>query len=147
MAFTLEDRQAVQDLLVRFAYAVDVECTEEEFLDIFTEDAIMDGPFTGYSQGREGLLKFIRGTFGRRSRVQVRHVLTNFLITGDDREAGLKAYFLGFKTEFHPEPPKEPVTELLYAGHYDCAARKVNGTWKLARRTIRLDTKPEKKAG
>ncbi len=140
MAFTLEDRQAVQDLLVRFAYAVDVTATEEEFLDIFTDDAIMDGPNTGYSVGREGLLAFIRGTVDRRGKVQGRHILTNFLITGNDHEAKLKAYFIGTRTDLLPPAPKKPESLFLYTGNYDCLARKVNGVWKMARRTVYVDT-------
>lgn len=143
MAFTLEDRQAVQDLLVRYAYALDVDCTEDEFLAIFTDDAILDGPVTGHSQGQEGLRAFIRLAFERRGRIQLRHVISNFLVTGDDREARVRAYFVEYMTERTPPSPKPgPTCEFLFTGSYDCLARKVGGEWKLARRTVHVDTMP-----
>src|SRR3954471_950355 len=102
MAFTLEDRQAVIDLLIRYAYAVDVNCSEEEFLAIFTEDAVLDGPFVGVVQGQDGLRNFIHESFERRGKIQLRHVITNFLVTGDGSEAHLRAYFVEFMTDLLP---------------------------------------------
>ena len=58
MGLPLEDRIAVQDLLVKYAYAIDVECTEQEFLDLFTEDAVMVSPLSGRHEGIAGVKKF-----------------------------------------------------------------------------------------
>ena len=137
MAFTLEDRQAVQDLMLRYAEMTDNGGDEAEFLSLFTEDAIFDGPFNGKFSGQEGLLNFVRRCTAKRGKQQGRHVMTNFLITGDDREAKIRCYFTGYRTDLLAD---KPVSECLYTGNYDCAARKVNGAWKLSRRTVYVDT-------
>ena len=140
MGFTLEDRQAVKDLLIRYAYALDVECTEDGFLALFTEDAIMEGPFSGNIQGVESLRNLIQKRSARRSKVQVRHFISNFIISGNDHEALMNAYFVSFMTDLFPPAPKPSRTaEVLFVGNYDCVARKVGNDWKLARRTVYVD--------
>ena len=143
MPLSLEDRMAVQDLMVRYAYGIDVECSEEEWLDLFTENAVMTSPFSGVHEGVEGVKAFRAKFLPRRGKTQIRHVITNFLIDGDGDRATLKAYFIELKTqlELSPSDPK-PKTEFYFAGSYDCIARKINGRWKLERRTVNIDALP-----
>jgi hypothetical protein len=90
MPLSLQDRLAIEDLMARYAYAIDVDCTEEEFLDLFTEDAQMISPYSGVHEGVEGVKLFRSKFVPRRGKLQIRHVITNFLIDGDgDAPQGL----------------------------------------------------------
>ena len=139
MGLPLEDRIAVQDLLVKYAYAIDVECTEQEFLDLFTEDAVMVSPLSGRHEGIAGVKKFRDRHEITRGKLLIRHIITNFLVDGEGDRATLKAYFFEFKTQL--DVPKGPArkTQFLFSGSYDCLARKVAGKWKLQSRIVSVD--------
>lgn len=139
MALTLEDRLAVQDLMVRYARGIDVDCTEEEWVDLFTENAVMTSPYSGVHEGVEGVKQFRNKFVSRRGKIQIRHVITNFLVDGEGDRATLKAYFTELKTDLQATKPK---TELFFAGSYDCVARKIGRKWKLEHRTVNVDALP-----
>ncbi len=139
MALTLEDRLAVQELMVRYAYGIDTDCTEAGWLDLFTENAVMTSPFSGVHEGFEGVKQFRNKFLPRRGKIQIRHVITNFLVDGEGDRATLKAYFTELKTDLQASKPK---TELFFCGSYDCVARKIDGKWKLERRTVNIDALP-----
>jgi hypothetical protein len=143
MPLTVDDRLAVQDLMIRYAYCLDVNCTEEEFVELFTDNAIMESPVSGRHEGAEGVRQFLRKAVARRGKAQIRHIITNFLIDGEADRATLKAYFIETMTPLEILYPKsERNTEFLLAGTYDCTARKINGKWKLERRTVCVDARP-----
>ena len=140
MTLTLEDRIALQDLMTKYAYYVDVECSENEFLDLFTEDAIIDSPMAGRYEGVEGVKRFrLERILAKREKIQMRHVITNFLIEGDGNQATIKAYLSNSRTQLEVPPGVEPKVEFLYTGSYGCTARKIGGKWKLAHRTGYID--------
>jgi ketosteroid isomerase-like protein len=140
MPLTLDDRQQIQDLLVRYAYAIDIDGTEEDLQRIFTDDAVIDSPIHGGHSGVEGIRKFAGHVREMREEVLSRHYLSNFIIDGDGDSATLKAYFVQLITYRKPRPPRRNrITEFLFAGNYDCLARKVDGQWRLARRTGYID--------
>jgi hypothetical protein len=139
MPLSLQDRFEIQDLMNRYAYGIDVDCTEEEFLDLFTEDAQMISPYSGVHEGVEGVKLFRSKFVPRRGKLQIRHVITNFLIDGDGDVAHLKAYFLEFKTQLELPPNTERKTEFFFGGSYDCDIRRVGGKWKMKRRTVFID--------
>ena len=89
----------------------------------------------------EGVRLFMRKAQARRLEMQTRHYATNFRIEGDGDRATLKAYLVLLMTYRKPHPPhRHRVTQFQLAGHYDCTARKVNGSWRLERRTVYVDT-------
>ena len=138
MPLSMEDHQQVQDLMVRYAFAVDIDGTEEEFLKIFTEDALLIGP-KGHHEGVQGIKDFARRIVGRKE-IQLRHFITNCLIDGDGDRATIKAYFVEFLTYKNLIPPKHIRTsEVLYVGTYDCVARKVDKVWRLQERIVNVD--------
>jgi hypothetical protein len=51
----------------------------------------------------------------------------------------LKAYFLEFKTQLELPPNTERKTEFFFGGSYDCDIRRVDGKWKMKRRTVFID--------
>jgi hypothetical protein len=125
--------------MVRYARAVDIDGTEEEFLSMFTEDAILDGP-AGHHEGIQGVKDFARRVIERREVRQGRHVITNLLIDGAGDDASVKAYLVVYMTDTNPIPPKSSrMSELLYVGTYDCTARRIDGAWRLNRRRVKLD--------
>lgn len=141
MALGLEDRQQIEDLLIKYAYLIDVEGTQEQFLSIFTDDAVLDSPISGHHAGIDGLREFYRKVLERRGDRTTRHLITNFVITIDGDSATLKAYLLGVTTSLEPRLPSTGrTTELLWAGSYDCALRRIDGHWKFERRTVSVDT-------
>jgi 3-phenylpropionate/cinnamic acid dioxygenase small subunit len=138
MPFTSHDRQQVQDLMTRYAFAVDGG-TEADFFDIFTDDAVLDGPW-GIRRGRDGVLDLARRVTERKSTVQLRHLLTNMLVEGEGDSARVRAYFVEFRTPIgQPSVSDRSAAELLHVGTYDCAAIKVSGVWRLHHRLVHVD--------
>jgi hypothetical protein len=141
VGLTPEDRQQIQDLLIRYTYAVDLDGTEEDLVAIFTEDAVLDSPISGHHAGVEGVRLFMRKAQARRLEMQTRHYATNFRIEGDGDRATLRAYMMLLMTNRKPQPPhRHRTTEFQFAGHYECTARKVDGKWRLDRRTVYVDS-------
>ncbi len=63
-ALPLEDRLAIEDLFTRYMWSYD--CTDEdEFLDLFSDDALIIGKGTRY-QGKEAILGWFRYLIGLR---------------------------------------------------------------------------------
>lgn len=141
MALSADDRLALQELMARYAYAIDIGSSEDEFLALFTDDAVLVSPIMGRYEGRDGVKRFRAERAPRWGRTQVRHVISNSIIDGDETGNGatIKAYLLQFKTELDVAPGTVPKTEFLLAGYYDCVARKIGGSWKLEYRADYLD--------
>jgi hypothetical protein len=138
LPLTITDRQDLQDLMTRYAYAVDGEGTEAVFVQILTEDVILDGPW-GRRVGIDAIKDFARRVAERKG-VQLRHHITNILADGDGGRATLKAYFVEFQTPPSPDVSgKGRSSEILNVGTYDCVAIKIAGQWRLQRRTVTLD--------
>jgi hypothetical protein len=140
MPISVEDKIAIQELMARYIRAVDVDCSEEEFLGLFTNDAVMSSPVTGDSVGTEGLGSFRNGFMERRGKLQLRHLITNHIIEGDGDAARLQAYFLIVQTRIDV-PAEERKTEIRFCGTYDCELRKRSGEWKIHRRHVEIDSR------
>jgi hypothetical protein len=130
----------IQELLIRYAYLIDMQSTpEEEFLSLFTDDAVLVSPYRGRFVGKAGLRRFAHdqanAAWGRGT-ARLRHVLTNFLVDGREDQAVLKAYLTCYVTQLTPE---RRATHLLLTGHYECDAERVDGSWKLKSRIEFMD--------
>ena len=138
MPLTLDDRQQVEDLLVRYSYAVDTDGGEDAFAEMFTEDAVLIGT-RGHRTGMKAVRELARTVTDRKG-FQARHIITNVLIEGDSGEARIRAYFTEYYTYNELLPPKLMRTsELIYVGTFDCTAVKVSGSWKFSRRVVHCD--------
>ena len=136
MALSLADRLAVEDLLGRYLRALeDPEIgTEDEFAEIFTEDAVIDSPLAGTFTGADGVRAWARQTHrAERRTVLRRHCVCNMLVEGDGITATINAYFMLYTT---PRAGEGRATTFELVGDYDCVARKVGGKWRMQRRTV-----------
>lgn len=92
----LEDRLAIQDLMIAYAHAVDSLSDLDGLCDIFTEDADFDLSGIGFPsvKGHAGIRAFFSGVF--EGMAHHAHYLTNFAVTayaGDT--ASMRAYVIG----------------------------------------------------
>jgi ketosteroid isomerase-like protein len=95
-ACPIEDRLAIQDLLVAYAHAVDSLDDIDAICDVFTDDAIFDLSGIGLASvvGHSGIRGFFENVFANMANHA--HYLTNFAITayaGD--HASIRAYVIG----------------------------------------------------
>jgi hypothetical protein len=135
MSLSLEDRQEIQDLVIRYAQAVDMDGTEEEFRQILMPGAVIDGP-----AGRETLDTFLERLRHVRDRHK-RHILSNFIISGDKDRATVKVYFMIAHVEHigagSVGNARQRRTSVSDVGQYDCEVCRVEGAWRLAQRISR----------
>lgn len=92
----LEDRLAIQDLLVAYAHAVDSLHDIDGICAVFTEDAVFDLSGIGFPSlnGHGEIRAFFGETFAAMSAHA--HYLTNFAITAYDGDrASIRAYVIG----------------------------------------------------
>jgi ketosteroid isomerase-like protein len=95
-ACPIEDRLAIEDLLVRYAHAVDSLHDVQGICDVFTEDAVFDLSGINFPSlnGHAEIGRFFEDTFA--AMAAHAHYLTNFAITayaGDT--ASIRAYVIG----------------------------------------------------
>lgn len=98
-ACPIEDRLAIQDLLIAYADAVDSLHDLDGICDVFVQDAEFDLSGIGFPslKGHGEIRKFFEDTFDRMSAHA--HYLTNFAITAYDGDtASVRAYVIGMGT-------------------------------------------------
>jgi 3-phenylpropionate/cinnamic acid dioxygenase small subunit len=148
----------IHDLLVHEARILD-ERSFNEWLDLFTDDVVywmpdrynplnMTDPADGVSKpGDLALFEESKETLHNRvARLatvmawaevrpsRTRHLVTNVQVEPSETESEVKvrSNFLVYRTQFEH-------SQDLFVGTRDDVLRKVNGNWKIARRTILLD--------
>lgn len=96
----VEDRLAIQDLLIAYAHAVDSLHDLDGICAVFTEDAVFDLSGINFPSlhGHAGIRKFFEDTFA--GMAAHAHYLTNFAITGYEGgavgcRASIRAYVIG----------------------------------------------------
>ena len=132
----MDDRQALYDLMVRYTYAVDSGEDIDDFLSVFTEDAVLQGALWQPKSGLGELEKWARTTLEMRKTVRMRHYLSNISITATADTASMHSYL----TCVYRSPVMEGVdARTVLFGEYLFEARRVAGSWLLNRRVVRLD--------
>jgi hypothetical protein len=142
VSLSWEDKLQLQDLLVKYARALDyaTEDNAEEFFETVTDDAVFESPLSGHYEGTAGLKTFYERALKASEKSFVRHHISNFTIHGDGDEAQVKAYLAEWIISKKPQPAgKHPMPELLFTGSYDCTARRVDGKWRMSRRRVIVD--------
>ncbi|MCW1400901.1 nuclear transport factor 2 family protein [Novosphingobium sp. MW5] len=127
-----DDRAAVTDLFSRYVWAYD--CTdEEEFLSLFTDDALVVGKGTAY-RGKPAILGWFRGLIAMRER------------EGDDtwmHEAGQFRFepqgqgclVYAYATHFNANTAKG-TRGVRSLGYFTCECVKQEGDWRFHRFSI-----------
>lgn len=133
-ALTIADRIAIQDLIARYAWALDTGDIDS-LVTCFTPDCVViEEVFEDPDrwEGREGVrrlgehYKNSPGFPGRQ------HHVSQSLVEGDALRCTVKSF--AFVTECKGEPPYT----LRFTGYYEDALVKVDGQWLFRERTIRL---------
>jgi ketosteroid isomerase-like protein len=92
----IDDRIAIQDLMIAYCYAVDRLEQVEELLSVFTEDAVLDFSAIGLPlmHGHGEIRDFFDRVFADMSHHA--HYITNFRLDSYDGEsASMRAYVIG----------------------------------------------------
>jgi uncharacterized protein (TIGR02246 family) len=126
MSLPDSDARAVEALMIRYAFAADTR-DPAAMASLFTSDAVIDGPW-GTFQGPDGVRNFA-DRFRHALPVQSRHLVTNVLVEGEGDQATFTAYYVQITGG----------REVRSTGMYTCTARKVDGTWRLSRRSVVVD--------
>ena len=136
----LEDRLAIEDLINRYAWALDMR-DFETLGTCFADECEFDSspheltphlPFP--ARGREGIMSLVSGAQGKWASTQRRHVMTNLVVEFvDARQAFAKAYM----TVFHTDPPDAP--RAVLAGHYEDDVVFIENRWLFRKRTVYRD--------
>jgi ketosteroid isomerase-like protein len=126
----IEDRLAINDLLVAYCTAVDTLDDVEAILDVFTPDAQFDLSGIGLPKidGHEGIRRFFQGVFN--DMTHHAHYLTNFAVTAyAGNAASARAYIIGMGRSRDGK-------EVTVHGRYFFEVLRVASGWKASRYTM-----------
>ncbi|WP_062344622.1 nuclear transport factor 2 family protein [Novosphingobium sp. CCH12-A3] len=126
----IEDRLAIQDLMIAYAHAVDTIGNIDGILDVFTEDAVFDLSGIGLTPqvGHDGIRAFFTNVFANMAHHA--HYLTNFAVTAYDGDtASMRAYVIGMGQGKNG-------SSVTVNGRYYFDVRRTEKGWKATRYTM-----------
>jgi 3-phenylpropionate/cinnamic acid dioxygenase small subunit len=129
---SVEDRNAINDLFVRYMWALDAGDVEG-VIGCFARDGSLESPSVGRYSGQAGLREFATRFAGFKERgTALRHFITNMIIdvTGDTGRA--QCYLAVFLV-------KGGASRLLAPGRYDCTLVREDGQWRFQNRLVVMD--------
>ncbi len=150
MTLSPSDRLDLGDILHRYLAACRLRDNEAALLELFTHDAVLDGP-RNYSEGTEGVKEFAameRGTQSARqskpantpkSTAVGRMILSNPVVEGDGDDATVQCPWVSISHD----PHDASVAPTFRTGAYNAVCKKVDGRWKMQRRVVRIDGLPQ----
>lgn len=132
MIASIEDRLAIEDLAVAYAYAVDAIGDSEGVASLFTQDGVYDVSGFGLGEfvGRDAIRTFFDGAFaGMASNA---HLLSNFRLVGHGGDtATAEAYMHAYSLSKDGN-----LLDLKALYRFDVA--RVANEWKIARFAMKL---------
>lgn len=131
---TIADRMAIQDLLAKYAWALDTGDVDG-FIACFTPDAVVIEEVFEEPDRWEGHANLRRLAEHYKSVPDFpgrQHHVSQVLVEGTARRCGVRSF--AFVTECRGEPPYI----LRFAGYYEDRVVKVRGEWLFEQRIIRL---------
>lgn len=126
----VEDRLAIQDVLVAYAAGCDSMGDIDAICDVFTEDAVFDLSGIGLTPqvGHDGIRAFFTNVFANMAHHA--HYLTNFAITAYDGDtASIRAYVIGMGVG-------KDGRGVTVNGRYYFDVRRTDAGWKATRYTM-----------
>lgn len=126
----IEDRLAINDLMIAYCTAVDSLSDAQAVCEVFTEDAEFDLSGIGLPRisGHAGIRAFFEGVFA--DMTHHAHYLTNFAMTAYDGDtASARAYIIGMGRA-------KDGNEVTVNGRYYFDARRTEQGWKATRYTM-----------
>jgi hypothetical protein len=122
----MDDYAQIRQLYADYCWTLD-DRQYEQWLRLFTEDGVVEGPNYGRHVGHPELRHFIAKYKATTGMFQVRHLVNNIrvAIQGDTATGG--CYVIHYRTH-------RGRTELSAIGGYRDKLRKVNGQWLFAER-------------
>jgi SnoaL-like domain len=117
----MDDLAAIQQLYAHYAWMLD-EGRYDDWLECFTEDAVVEGPTFGRHSGREELRHFLAKYKAETGMFKVRHVVSTVTAEIEGDHATGACYVLYYRTY-------RGRTELSSIGGFRDHLRKVNGRW------------------
>lgn len=142
----IEDRLKIEDLLVRYSYALDT-ADAVGYGAVFTEDAYLDIAGTPY-HGRKAIQGFIEDINAKLKLTKpakgvrylpIRHVLTNVLIEIKGNTATSNSFFTEVMSNGRDAKGHGKSQSILNMGRYEDELVKQNGQWLIKKRMIVSD--------
>ncbi|MGH7906646.1 MAG: nuclear transport factor 2 family protein [Candidatus Binataceae bacterium] len=129
-----QDREQIRELYARYSITLD-SGDFAEWLDCFTDDAVLTSPRFGNFSGRANLRSFVARYKESLGGARVMHVNSNlsFALDGEHGRGG--CYF----TFFHC---KDGRLTLAAIGHYRDRFHCGNSIWRFENREVFLDARP-----
>lgn len=139
MTLTSDDRGTIDDLLARYAFAIDLR-EWDDLRDVFAKDAEIE--YSGGTQchaGIDAIVEFFRTTAGRVAATQ--HLLHTALIraTGPDTATGLTHVTAHHVAHGSSRPAPATATYTVTGTYTDRFTRTTDG-WRIAARRLDLLT-------
>jgi hypothetical protein len=120
----VNDRLEIHELFARYGIAADTHNTEA-WVALWTDNGVFDAGVVRF-EGKKQLREFMSN-----HQAQTRHFITNVFADVSGDRATAEAYLLVMPTVGKPE--------VISTAHCSAELRKVEGRWKLARYTMRVD--------
>jgi hypothetical protein len=130
----LEDRFAIQDLVARYAWALDTGDVDALVACFVPDGLVIEDVFEEADrwQGRDGLRRLGEHYRAVPNFPGRQHHVSQLLVEGSGERRSARSF--AYVTECRGEPPY--VTR--FAGYYEDQLVKVDGTWLFSERLIRL---------
>jgi ketosteroid isomerase-like protein len=146
----VEDRLAIEQLLMRYAAALNTD-DADTYVSLFTPDATFElrrqsgePPFLGPFRGRDALRKqwfpdAPPSTAGASRFGPMRHVTTNYEIDVAGDTATVRAFFIEVVSNGSNTPPGSNPPTIHAMGRYEDELVKLDGRWLFSKRVVITD--------
>ncbi len=131
MSAVLEEKDAIRELMARYCFHFD-NGEFDQWLSLFTADAVFDLGTRGRFQGREALRSFLRVIPLSNGVPMMKHCVLNVIITVSGLHATAESYVIVLRGGGHG-------LALSIAGRYQDQLSKVDGEWRFAQRKVHFD--------
>jgi hypothetical protein len=122
----MDDYAQIRELYAQYCWTLD-ERRFDEWLHLFTEDGVVEGPNYGRHVGPPQLRQFIAKYKATTGMFQVRHMVSSIRADIQGDTATGSCYVINYRTH-------RGRTELSAIGGYRDKLRKVNGQWLFSER-------------